>query len=165
MKEDKKTERAGISLDEIQNDALEKAENELESYKQELEKKKYLVDLKGNDITSLLNYITHDAPWKFTEALGIIEVINELKECVSKNKLFMTAISIEALYFYLSKVEGKGTKAYGSIGSIEIYIKILKSINVVRNIILTENEKLKELEFIVASRKQGIVPDSSLTDK
>lgn len=152
---------APVALSDIQQEALKKSEEELDAYKKELEKKKYLVDVKGEEIKTILNYMQTDAPWKFTESLGIIEVTGELAECAKKGKMFMTAISIEALYFYLSKVEGKGMKADGAIGSIETYLKILKAINVVRTVILNENEKLKELEFIVASRREGLAPEGN----
>lgn len=154
---------APVELSDIQQAALKQSEEELQAFKRELETKKYLVDLKVDDIKSILNYMRTDAPWKFTESLGVLEVVGELTECVKKGKMFMTAISIEALYFYLSKVEGKGMNVDGSIGSLESYLKMLKAINVVRTVILNENEKLKELEFIAASRREGLAPEGDVT--
>jgi hypothetical protein len=103
----------------------------------------------------------NEAPWKFTESLGIKEVQKELDACQKSGKLFMNAISYEALYFYLSKMEGKGEHVVSeAIKTLDEYLEILKSINVVRNVIANENEKLKHMEFVVASRAEGIEPEA-----
>ena len=155
-------EQTENALTDIQLKAYEEAQAALDKYRSELETKKYLVDLKGQDLKDVLNYMRTEAPWKFTEVLGVKEVIAELEACVKKDKLFITAASLEALYFYLSRVEGKGANVNGCIGDIEKYIKILKGINAVRNVISSENEKLKEMEFIAASRREGIEPDTTM---
>ena len=149
-----------VSLTAVQKEALEKAQAELESYRKELEEKKYLADVNPAQIKSILDYVSNEAPWKFTEALGIKEVAKEMEACAKKGKLFMNAISFEALYFYLSKIEGTGMSTTSKhISSLEDYLTILKAINVVRNVISHENEKLKEMEFVVASRAEGLEPE------
>jgi len=159
----KTTESAELEggLNQIQKEAYEQAQLELDKFKKDLETKKYLVDLKLEDIKKLEGYISKEAAWKFTEALGIREVVNELGVCVTKGKLFMSAISIEALYFYLSRIEGAGDTVNSKfIESVDTYLTILKNINIVRNVIAQENEKLKEMEFITASRREGIDPSN-----
>jgi hypothetical protein len=149
-----------ISLTDVQAQALEQAQKDLENFRSELETKKYLAEVNGETIKSLLQYVTDEAPWKFTESLGIKEVQKELEACAKSGKLFMNAISYEALYFYLSKIEGKGQKTNSeAITSLDMYLTVLKSLNVVRNVIAQENEKLKEMEFIVASRSEGLDPE------
>jgi hypothetical protein len=150
-----------ISLTDVQAQALEQAQKDLENFRSELETKKYLADVTGETIKSLLQYVTDEAPWKFTESLGIKEVQKELETCAKNGKLFMNAISYEALYFYLSKIEGKGQKTNSeAITSLDTYLTVLKSLNVIRNVIAQENEKLKEMEFIVASRSEGLDPEA-----
>ena len=148
------------SLTDVQQAALKNAQEELANYRQELETKKYLADVSTKMVNALSAFMNNEAPWKFTESLGVIEVQKELESCVKKGKLFMSAISFEALYYYISKIEGNGNTVNSkAITSMSDYIEIIKSINVVRKVIANENEKLKELEFIVASRAEGIMPD------
>jgi hypothetical protein len=148
-------------LSAIQQEALEKSTKELEAYRKELETKKYLADIGKTGIDALVNFIKLEAPWKFTESIGIKEVYTDLLLCAKNGKLFLNALAFEALYFYLSRVEGKGlTVSSSAILTVDEYLDILKNINIVRNVIAQENEKLKGLEFIVASRAEGIEPES-----
>jgi hypothetical protein len=148
-----------VSLTDVQREALENSQKELEAYRADLETKKYLAEVKADGVKALLEFMKTEAPWRFTESLGIKEVQKELETCVKNGKLFMNAISFEALYFYLSKMEGKGeTVTSRAIPTLDMYLDLLKSINVIRNIISAENEKLKELEFVVASRAEGLEP-------
>lgn len=150
-------------LNQFQQAALEQAEKQLESLKQEISTKKYLVDMKKSDIELLLQFIITDAPWKFTECLGIKEVEKELKQCIKSGKLFTGAIVIEASYYYLSKVEGKGNSTNTETFShMEDYLRVLKAITNAIERIKMDSEKVREAEFIVAARREGIEPDSSM---
>jgi hypothetical protein len=150
-----------VSLSDVQREALAKAQMELDTFRAELETKKYLADVDAKGIQALAGFMKNEAPWKFTESLGIKEVQKELDACQKSGKLFMNAISYEALYFYLSKMEGKGEHVVSeAIKTLDEYLEILKSINVVRNVIANENEKLKHMEFVVASRAEGIEPEA-----
>ena len=100
-----------VSLTEIQQEAYALAEKELDAYREELTTKKYLVDLKKEDIKTSIDFMNNDAQWKFTESLGIGEVTKDLETSLKKNgKIFISAVATEALYYYLSKVEGTGKK-------------------------------------------------------
>lgn len=150
-------------LNEFQISALKDAEQKLEDLRKEHSIKKYLVDIKKEDLTILSNFISADAPWKFTECLGIIEVSKQLKECSKSGKFFTGAIAIEAIYYYMSKVDGKGnTPSSASFGDIETYIRILKGITGAIEKIKADSEIVKNAEFVAAARREGIDPDSSI---
>jgi hypothetical protein len=150
------------TLTDIQQEAFKEATAELEAFKAELETKKYFMDLTKAEIQILRGFITEDAPWKFMESLGIGEVDSQLSKSVEKNgKAFINAVTIEAVYYYLSKVEGVGKKVNSpNIGTVDVYLKLLKATNGVRNAVTADNEKLKNLEYIVACRSEGIEPEA-----
>lgn len=149
-------------LNEFQHAALTQAQNELEDLRKELSAKKYLLDVDKKDVELLKTFITNDAVWKFTEALGIVEVTKEL-DAIKDGKLFIKALAIEAIYYYMSKVEGTGTKPDGvSFPSITEYLRILKAITVGVERVKADNEKINNAEFVLAARMEGIEPDSSI---
>jgi len=151
-----------VELSDIQKAAYEEALKEVEKFKKELETKKYLVDLKAVQVTNLRNFITNDAKWKFMEALGIGEVDKNLSTAVDKHgKVFISAVTLEAIYYYLSKVEGTGQSVDAtSIGTVDNYISILKALNAAKNSAAIDNEKLKELEYIATCRAEGLDPEN-----
>lgn len=159
-------EESNSPLTNFQQAALDAAEKDLENLGKELESKKYLVDIDKNGIATLSTFINEDAPWKFTESLGVIEVDKEMQIALKKGKLFTSSLAIEAIYYYLSKVEGKGrgtdTKAFSSV---EQYTKMLKNITNALERVKADNEKYKQAQFVVAARREGIEPDASITNK
>ena len=160
------TPRIANQLNDFQKSALEEAEKQLESLRKEHSTKKYLIDLKKDDIVLLSEFISTDAPWKFTECLGIVEVAKELDTCVKSGKLLTSAVAVEAIYYYMSKVEGKGnTTNSNSFVKLNDYLRVLKAITTGLEKIKADSEILKNAEFVVAARREGIEPDSSLLQK
>lgn len=154
------------SLNEFQLEAIAQAEKDLEDLKKELSTKKYLIDIDKNDIATLKKFILEDAAWKFTECLGIVEIEKELTVAEKDGKLFSRALGIEAIYYYMSKVEGNGTKPTtpSSFKSVAEYIKVLKAITSGVERIKADNEKLNNAEFVLAARMEGIEPDESVKE-
>jgi len=152
-----------IQLSEIQVNAYNEAAKKLNDFTAEMETKKYYVELTASDIDVLQGFIKNDAKWKFTESLGIGEITKQLETSVDKSgKILISAVAIEAIYYYLSKVEGKGqTVDSSSIGNVETYLKLLKGINLARTGINADNEEKKRLEYVVACRAEGLDPDAS----
>ena len=149
-------------LNEFQQAALTQAEKDLSDLRKELSTKKYLLDVDKKDVELLKNFIANEATWKFTEALGIVEITKEL-DTIKDNKLFIKALAIEAIYYYMSKVEGAGTTTTGkSFPSITEYLRVLKAITVGVERVKADNEKLNNAEFVLAARLEGIEPDSSI---
>lgn len=151
-------------LDEFQQAAYEQAQKELEEIKKEVSNQKYLIDITKNEIEQLSNFISNDAPWKFTECLGIEEIEKELETAKKNGKLFPKALAVEAIYYFLSKVEGKGNKPEcTAFDNIAVYKKILKAITGGVERIKADNERVNHAEFVLAARMEGIAPDESLT--
>jgi GTPase involved in cell partitioning and DNA repair len=152
--------KAENPLNDFQKIALEKAEQDLESFKKELESKKYLIDIDKSDILKLKNFNENDATWKFTESLGVIEVKKDLDKAVKEGKLYISSVAIEAIYYYLSKVEGKGKSTNASsFDDVKDYIRVLKAITGGMERVRADNDKLQNAEFVVAARREGINTD------
>jgi hypothetical protein len=153
-------------LSDIQVAAYEAAQKELEDAKKEIEGKKYYSDLSAADAIVLQNFLLNDATWKFTESLGIREVNREITESLKKKgKLFMGATAFEAMYFYLSRVEGAGEKVNSSaIPDLETYLRLLKGINAVRSSMSEDNKRIQHLEYVAASRGEGLEPADEVAE-
>ncbi len=151
------------TLTDFQKEALENAEKELDTLRDEITKKKYLIDLSKSDIVLLNDFNNNDAPWKFTECLGVVEIEKELKESIKSGKLYIGAMPIEAIYYYLSKVEGTGkTTNTTTFKNLEDYIRVLKAITTGMERMKIDNEKLRNAEFVVAARREGIEPEATV---
>lgn len=161
-----KTNKIAGELSEIQQAALKTSIDDYKKASSELEKKKYLIDVNKDQIKILKDFARKDAQWKFNECLGIIEINKVLDESEKSGKLFVNSVAVEALYYYLSKVEGKGNYVSNAAAfpSVIEYLAIVKSFVKTREVIKVDQEKLKQLEFVIESRSQGIEPDASLTE-
>jgi hypothetical protein len=150
-----------LELSEVQQQAYDEAVKKLEDFVKEVESKKYLVDIDKKDIEKLRKFIVEDAKWKFMESLGIGEVSKDLATSVDKSgKVFINAVALEAIHYYLSKVEGTGKSVDSpSLGDIDSYLKILKAIIAARNSANLDVEMRKELEYIVTCRSEGLDPE------
>jgi hypothetical protein len=86
----------------------------IEKKQKELETKKYIVEGGEDTAKAVLNFLNYDAQWKFTEALGVIEATRQIEEsakAITTNKtkeLLVNALALEAIYYFLTKVERKG---------------------------------------------------------
>lgn len=150
-------------LTNFQQAALEVAEKELAELRIAVGNMKYLIDLDKKDLAILDTFLKVDAKWLFTESLGIIETEKAMKAAMKEGKLFTDAPSIQAIYYFLSKVEGNGrTPAATSFNSIEDFVRILKAIKGGIDKIKIENEKVDRADFIVSARREGIEPDASI---
>jgi hypothetical protein len=151
------------TLNDTQAESLAKAEAELKTLATEIESKKYLLSINDADMDLLRQFILKDAQWKFTEALGIVEIEKELKLAKSSDgNYYLGAIATEAIYYYMSKIEGNGKKVKStSITSVDVYLRILRGITSSIEFIKKDTEKRNKLEFEVAARREGIEPESS----
>jgi hypothetical protein len=98
-----------------QRQQLAKAlEEKLNKFRQELETKTYLVE--GGLLTAkaLNDFITGAAKWNFSESMGVIEVSRQLETCIKdletgkRKELMLSHLSLEAIYYFLSKETGTG---------------------------------------------------------
>ncbi len=92
-------------------------EKKLEVAREEVKQKTYHVSGGLPVAKYLYNFIKNDAKWKFTESLGIMESARILhdqikqfedKSNTEKKELELTAVTIEAIYYFMTKEEDKG---------------------------------------------------------
>jgi hypothetical protein len=95
----------------------------------ELESKKYVLEGRIEAAEALQNFLTKSAQWKFSEALGVIESVKQIEEAAKALKtkktteLMLPSLAIEAVYYFLTKVEGTGIEAANE------YIALLKPVS------------------------------------
>ena len=144
-------------LENFQKTALENAEKDYKTLKERMDNAVYVIDIDKKSMDLLFDYIMKDAPWKFTECLGILEVEKELRANYKAGKFSGSPVALEAIYYYMSKVQGNGKFTdFASFKSIEDYLKVLKPISAAIEMIKMDTEQLKKAEFIVSSRREGI---------
>ena len=102
----------------------------IEKTSKELETKLYIIQGGEETANHLLDFIKNEAQWKFSEALGIGECVRQYEAAVKNVKtgkikeIMIPALALEATYYFLTKVEGKG------LASANAYVNnILKPIS------------------------------------
>jgi hypothetical protein len=91
---------------------VSKLQEEIDARNREMETKLYIVEGGSEVGEKLLKFVTEEAQWKFTEAIGIVEMTKEIEDAVANAKggkqLFLRILPLEALWFFINKVEGVG---------------------------------------------------------
>jgi len=148
-------------LNEFQANALREAEEQLEALRKEISNKKYLIDLNKKDIDLIEKFNALDAQWKFTECLGVIELEKEIRNAKKEKVFYANAVAVEAMYYYLSKVEGRGkTTNTETFENVDDFIRVLKAFTSGKEKIKTDGDRLSHAEFVVAARREGIEAES-----
>lgn len=151
------TEEQTSKVDQARVDSLTK---EHEALLASFKNKVYPVKLETDGVlAALIDFIENHATWKNMEALGIIEVSKALKECKSaglnSGNIFLASLPIQAISFFLSKVEDAGlTKA-------ERHIKLVKPIDDALRLIKQDNDAQNALESKLAAAENGISIEST----
>lgn len=107
----------------------DKLKAKIESAEKDLTTKTYLIEGGSNIGTDIVSFLTHDAKWKFSEALGIGEAINQVESALSNIKkgktkeLLVPSLALEAIYYFMTKVEGEGVESANN------FIKLLKPVS------------------------------------
>lgn len=99
----------------------------IEEKNKALESKKYIIEGGAKTADAIIDFLTNDAQWKFSEALGVIEAVKQIEEGkkgIAKSKeLYVSSLALEAVYYFLTKVEAKGLSA------AKEYVEVLKPIS------------------------------------
>ena len=101
----------------------------IDAKEKDLQTKKYIVQGGLETAESLLSFLKNDAQWKFSEALGIIEAVKQVEEAKKAltggkaKEVFVPGLALEAIYYFLTKVESKG------LTHAELYVATLKPIS------------------------------------
>ena len=109
---------------------------------------------------ALHNFIKNDAQWKFTESLGIMEASRVLSDQITKLKeaqkngenvqLTLSAVTIEAIYYFMTKEEGKG------LGKATLFVNhLLRPISEALNTSKEDRENINQME-----RDLGTIQDA-----
>lgn len=130
----------------------------LDALSTELKDKKYLIEANEELIKKLHNYITVSAPWKGVLSFGIVEIARLLEVCISKKKLFVDSVAVEAIHHFLTTVEGNGLKGGKGLSAVETKT-LIASVLSTKETISTDLKAQEELAYRVSSWAQGINPD------
>lgn len=94
-----------------------------------LQTKKYIIEGGLAIADSITMFLTEKAAWKFSESLGIMESVKQVEEATKAintgkvKELFVPSLALEAIYYFLTKVEGKG------LAEAKSYIEVLKPVS------------------------------------
>lgn len=128
---------------------------EFEDFDKELKTKVYPIKIENeSNLDSLIDFIENQATWKNMEALGIIEVAKVLNvektTGIKSGNIYIASLPIQALSFFLSKVEDKG------IRNAERHIKFVKPVDEALKLIKLDNDKQNQMNNELAAAENGI---------
>ena len=146
----------------IDQELVDKATKELEAFVEETKNKVYPIKVEDQDnLEEIIFFIENDAPWKNMEAIGIMEVSKSLRaerlNGIKSGNIFLPSLAIQALSFFLAKVEKKG------IDNAEKHIKMVRPVDDALKLIKADNDKLNRLQSELAAAENGI--EIEKTDK
>lgn len=131
-------------------DLIQKINNK----KEEISKKEYAVTITAEAFGKLKNFMENEAEWNQTESLGVIEVMKVLeaiqKEGINGGTIFVQALPLEAMHYFLSKTRGKGLQAAND------FMTIWKPLDLALHRAKSDASEIKELEKELAAAQQGI---------
>ena len=103
-----------VVRNQMRAEMVKKLTEKIEAKEKEIENKKYIIEGGSKTADALVKFLKEKASWKFSEALGVIESTNQIENAnreILKGKtkeLLVPALALEAIYYFLTKVEGKG---------------------------------------------------------
>jgi hypothetical protein len=115
---EKKTAQSRLEEKNAQRQKMvDKLTEKIDKTSKVLETKKYIVDGELTSGNAILNFLKTEATWKFTEAKGVVEAVKQIQTAIdgitSKKvkHLLVDSTALEAIYYFLSKVEKTGLDA------------------------------------------------------
>jgi hypothetical protein len=115
---EKKTVQSRLEEKNAQRQKMvDKLTEKIDKTSKVLETKKYIVDGELTSGNAILNFLKTEATWKFTEAKGVVEAVKQIQTAIdgitSKKvkHLLVDSTALEAIYYFLSKVEKTGLEA------------------------------------------------------
>ena len=136
----------------------ERLEAKLNALRDEVSGKKYPVNGGVKTAVALQEFVNSQAKWKFTEALGIMEASRVLKEEVSqlrkkeKEDLSLNAVTIEAIYYFLTKEEGAGLNT-----ATNFVMNLLRPISEALNASKSDRDSINQMERDLGSLQDAIL--------
>lgn len=143
---------------------IQAIQEEVEARNREMETKLYIVEGGAETGEKLLKFVTEEAQWKFTEAIGVVEMTKEIEDAVANAKggkqLFLRVLPLEALWFFINKVEGVGlekAKYYST--------NLLKPVGDALGRIKADRDAINELMMRQGSLEAGADFEQDVTSK
>jgi hypothetical protein len=136
----------------------EKLEAKLTALRNDVSEKKYPVSGGITTAIALEKFVKTQAKWKFSEALGIMEASRVLKEEISalrdkkKEELELNAITVEAIYYFLTKEEGSGLES-----AKYFVMNLLRPISEALNASKSDRDTINQMERDLGSLQDAIL--------
>jgi hypothetical protein len=150
------------NLKELHTKLVEK----INSTTEELAKKVYIIEGKVPTAKNIVNFLQNDAQWKFTESMGILEAVKEVEKTISEVKkgntkeIYFSPLVIEATYYFLTKVEGKG------LNEAKYYFEeLLKPVSDALSRSKSDREILDQMQRDLATLENALEQGANLDDK
>lgn len=137
-------------LERLNEEAQEYFES-LKKKQEELSDKKYLVDGGSKTQEIILSFLDNEAKWKSHEALGVIKAFEETEKGLKNKELFLSGLCIEAIAYYVDKVEGAGLKSAKRFSE-----DLFKPVNEVYGKVQYDRQELKKLQEKLAEYEKEI---------
>ena len=144
-------QESGLSIDK---ELVESLESQIKSRKDEIRTKVYAVSFSQELLSRYEDFMTNEAEWNATEALGIKEVGKQIqkikKEGVKNQVIYMSALPLEASHYFISKSKGKG------LASAEAFIELYKPFDQALSDAKKDVAEIKDLEKQLGAAMQGV---------
>jgi hypothetical protein len=141
----------GMNLDQ---DLINELESKIKEKKDELKSKVYAVSCDPATFDLYEKYMSEEAEWASTEALGILEINRKIKsikaEGIKDNVIYLGALPLEASHYFITKAKGAGSK------SAEDFIKLFKPFDQALRDTKEDAMQIKDLEKQLTAAQQGL---------
>jgi hypothetical protein len=138
----------------VDQELVNSVEKELDDKRKENREKLYAISMSESLLKRYQNFMTEEAEWNSTEALGVVEVNKQIQkiksEKIKDNVIYMGALPVEATHYFLNKVKGKGLIEASN------FIELYRSFDQALNDVKSDNQILQDLEKKLAAAMQGI---------
>jgi hypothetical protein len=122
--------------------------------KEQIARKEYAVGITSSSFQNLYSFIYSEAEWNQTECVGVIEIIKVLdaikNEGIKDNTVFMQALPLEAIHYFLSKKKGNGLEE--AISFLDMWKPIDQALQSAKS----DAVEIKDLEKQLSAAEQGI---------
>lgn len=134
----------------------DKLEAEIIAMRQDAETKKYLVEASPEAIDNMVKYIETTAPWKYSEAVGIVQVHADLTAAIEEAKIakikgiMLNNVALEAMNYFYSLGHGVGLQ------SATEYLAQVRPLADALLVAKTQLEEINKKEFELSALREGL---------
>jgi hypothetical protein len=140
-----------LNIDQKLVDSLEA---EIATKKEEIRSKVYAISCDASVMDLYEKYMTEEAEWNSTEALGIVEINRQIqkikKEGIKDGVIYMGALPLEASHYFISKAKGNG------VTSARNFVSLYKAFDQALTDTKQDAAVIKNLEQQLNAAMQGI---------